>query len=167
MAGVAWDREGAPPTAVAEPYALELGGDWRGAAAALDGARLPIRGGTGGCRGAKTPPTAARPWKTLHGLGASATARVVARGMRERGARGLPRGPRAQTSRNPGQLTAREVEVLQLVSEGLRNAEIAERLVVSVRTVDHHVSAILRKLDLESRGQAAAAAADLGLTRPT
>ena len=56
--------------------------------------------------------------------------------------------------------------MLALVAEGLRNAEIAERLVVSVRTVDHHVSSILRKLDLESRGQAAAAAAELGLDPP-
>ena len=52
------------------------------------------------------------------------------------------------------------------MAEGLRNAEIAERLVVSVRTVDHHVSSILRKLDLPSRGQAAAAAAELGLDPP-
>ena len=100
-------------------------------------------------------------------MGAHATARAVTRRMRQRGARNLPRGPRPRTSRNPAQLTAREMEVLGLLAEGLRNAEIAERLVVSVRTVDHHVSAILRKLDVGSRAQAAAAAAELGLTRPT
>jgi DNA-binding NarL/FixJ family response regulator len=53
--------------------------------------------------------------------------------------------------------------VLALVAEGLRNAEIAERLIVTRKTVDHHVSAILRKLDAPTRGQAAAAALRLGL----
>jgi DNA-binding NarL/FixJ family response regulator len=60
-------------------------------------------------------------------------------------------------------LTAREVEVLALVAEGLRNAEIAERLVLSARTVDHHVSAVLRKLSVRTRAQASGEAVRLGL----
>ena len=158
--------EGDPPTAVDEPYALALAGDWPGAAALWTELGCPYQAALAAAEG-EDAADSREALETLHGLGASATARLVARRMREQGARGLPRGPRPQTSRNPGQLTAREVEVLGLVAEGLRNAEIAERLVVSVRTVDHHVSAILRKLDLGSRGQAAAAAAELGLTRPT
>jgi DNA-binding NarL/FixJ family response regulator len=61
-------------------------------------------------------------------------------------------------------LTPREVEVLRLVVDGLRNAEIAERLYLSVKTVDHHVSAILRKLGVRSRGEAATTAVTQGLT---
>ena len=60
-------------------------------------------------------------------------------------------------------MTSRELEVLRLIAGGLRNADVAERLVLSRRTVDHHVSAILRKLKARTRGEAAAAAARLGL----
>jgi DNA-binding NarL/FixJ family response regulator len=60
-------------------------------------------------------------------------------------------------------VTAREVGVLRLVARGLRNADIADELVLSRRTVDHHVSAILRKLGARTRGEASAAAGELGL----
>ena len=83
--------------------------------------------------------------------------------LRERGARDVRQGPRATTRENPAGLTARELEVLALVAEGLRNAEIAARLFMSERTVAHHVSAILRKLGVATRGQASAEAARLGI----
>ena len=98
------------------------------------------------------------------GLGAQQAAASVARRLRRRGVRGLPRGPRAATRQNPANLTKREVEVLTLVTQGLRNAEIGKRLFLSEKTVDHHVSAILRKLAVRTRGQAAAEAARIGLT---
>jgi DNA-binding NarL/FixJ family response regulator len=99
----------------------------------------------------------------LQRLGARPLAAAVARRLRELGVRGLARGPRPSTRANPANLTARETEVLALVTEGLRNADIAQRLFVSTRTVDHHVSAILAKLGVRSRAEAARAAARLGI----
>jgi len=99
-------------------------------------------------------------------MGARAAEVIVARRLRELGERGIPRGPRARTRANAAGLTGRELEVLPLLAAGLRNAEIADRLIVSPKTVDHHVSSILRKLDVRTRGQAGAAAAQLGLTQP-
>jgi len=61
------------------------------------------------------------------------------------------------------ELTSREREVLELIAEGMRNRDIAERLVVSVRTVDHHVSAIMRKLQASTRGAAVVTARSRGL----
>ena len=75
----------------------------------------------------------------------------------------MPSGPRASTRSNAAGLTARELDVLPFLVDGLRNAEIAERLFLSPRTIDHHVSAILRKLNVQRRGQAATAAERLGL----
>ena len=71
--------------------------------------------------------------------------------------------PRAATRSNPAGLTPRELDVIMLVADGLRNAQIAERLFLSEKTVDHHVSAILRKLGVASRLDAARAAERLGI----
>jgi DNA-binding CsgD family transcriptional regulator/tetratricopeptide (TPR) repeat protein len=100
----------------------------------------------------------------LRALGAGPAAALVTRRLRELGERRVPRVPRPRTRANPAGLTARELEVVPLLAQGLRNAEVAERLVVSRKTVDHHVSAILRKLGVRTRGEAAAEAARLGLT---
>ena len=56
--------------------------------------------------------------------------------------------------------------MLALVADGLTNADIAERLVLSVRTVDHHVAAILQKLGASSRREAARMAVEQGLVQP-
>jgi DNA-binding NarL/FixJ family response regulator len=70
----------------------------------------------------------------------------------------VPRGPRRATAANAAGLTPRQADVLELLTEGLSNAEIAGRLTLSVKTVDHHISAVLGKLGVRTRGEAAAAA---------
>ncbi len=97
----------------------------------------------------------------LESIGARPLADRVARALRERGVRGLKRRPRKSTRANPSGLTTRELEVLRLVAEGLRNAEIGERLFVSPKTVDHHVSALLAKLGARTRSEAAGKAAEI------
>jgi DNA-binding NarL/FixJ family response regulator len=136
-----------------------LAGDHEAAAQAWDALRCPYeaalaRADTGEEQQLR------RAHAELLALGATATAAVVARRLRARGARGVARGPQARTARHPAGLTPREAEVLALLAEGLRNADIAARLHVSPRTVDHRVSSLLAKLGVRTRGEAAAAARD-------
>ncbi|MER7176958.1 response regulator transcription factor, partial [Streptomyces mesophilus] len=100
----------------------------------------------------------------LDALGAEPLARQVRAELRTLGVRRIPRGPLAATRENPAGLTERQLQVLRLMVEGLTNPQIADRLVVSVRTVDHHVSAVLEKLGTPSRGEATVRARELGLT---
>ncbi len=92
----------------------------------------------------------------LDRLGAEPLARRTRLRLRELGER-PPSGPQRRTRSHPLGLTARQAEVLDLLVAGASNASIADELVVSVRTVENHVSAILRKLDVATREEAAAA----------
>ena len=151
------------PSIGEEPYRLEMCGSWAAASK---------RWAAGGCvystafalMDAEEDAALQRGLRELLALGAKPAAAIFARKLRERGALNVRRGHRAATRANAANLTPRELEVLVLLADGLRNAEIAERLIVSRKTVDHHVSAILRKLAVKTRGQAAAQAARLGLT---
>ena len=96
-------------------------------------------------------------------LAARPAAALAARLLRERGAHAIPRGPRPSTRANPANLTARELEILPLLAAGHRDADIAQRLYLSPKTVGHHVGHILAKLGVHSRADVAAAAARLGL----
>ena len=101
----------------------------------------------------------------LDRLGADAVSARVRRDLRRRGVTRVPARPRTSTRANPAGLTARQVDVVRLLAEGLTNAEIAARLVISEKTADHHVSAILTKLDVRTRREAAAAARALGVVQ--
>lgn len=99
----------------------------------------------------------------LEALGATSVIAHVKEMIRRRSGRLATRGPRASTQANAAGLTIREMDVLRLIDEGRSNAEIGARLFVSVKTVDHHISSILAKLNAKSRGQASAEGRRLGL----
>jgi DNA-binding CsgD family transcriptional regulator/tetratricopeptide (TPR) repeat protein len=132
------------PEWIARPYRLQLDGDARAAAGAWLERLCPYEAAR-----ALADADDESALEELERLGA----RPLAADLRRR--LGL-RGPRETTRANPAGLTARELEVLALLADGLQNREIAERLVLSPRTVDHHVSSVLRKLGARTRGEAAA-----------
>jgi ATP/maltotriose-dependent transcriptional regulator MalT len=99
----------------------------------------------------------------LDANGAKAAADDLRRQLRRLGVESIPRSSRTRSSGNRFGLTRRQIEVLRLLERDLTNAEIAKQLVVSVRTVDHHVSAILNRLGAVGRKDAVGRAAALGL----
>ena len=139
----------------AGPWAAGLRGDWR--AAAEGWARLgdPYERALELAESGEVGPTV-EALHTLDDLGAAAAARHVRRRLRALGMTRVPRRRAASTRANPAGLTDRQLDVHALLAEGLTNAEIADRLVLSVRTVDSHVAAILDKLGVRTRREAAA-----------
>ena len=112
---------------------------------------------------APTPADLLSALTTLDALGAGPLARRLRPRLRKLGVTRIPRGRVQSTRDNPAGPTERQSDVVRLLAEGLTNAEIDARLVLSVRTVDTHVAAILNKLDAKTRRDAAAGAKALGL----
>jgi DNA-binding CsgD family transcriptional regulator/tetratricopeptide (TPR) repeat protein len=138
---------------LAEPHRRQLAGDAAGAAAIWAGIGEPYAQAlalvdTG------VDAEAFRAMELLDRLGATAVAAKVRRDLRDRGLVHVPAGPRPSTRANPAGLTGRQLEILVMLAEGLTNAQLADRLYISPKTVDHHVSAILTKLAAKSRTEA-------------
>ena len=148
---------------VAEPYRLSIAGDWAMAAEQWQNLGCPYEAALAFADSGEEEPLR-QALEELQRLEARPAASIVARRLRELGVRDIPRGPRPSTRTDAAGLSAREREVLALVAAGLRNAEIAERLFLSERTVENHVSSILRKLGADNRVEAVVKAATLGLT---
>jgi DNA-binding CsgD family transcriptional regulator/tetratricopeptide (TPR) repeat protein len=158
------DPTSALPENIAEPYEMMIRGDWEGAAALWKRLDMPYEQALALSAG---PVEALRQsLEILEQLGAGPLGAIIRQRLRERGIRGIPRGPRPSTRENPAGLTSREVQVLSLLVAGHTNTELAHRLHVSTRTVDHHVSAILDKLEVRTRTEAVAAAFGLGIVKP-
>jgi DNA-binding CsgD family transcriptional regulator/tetratricopeptide (TPR) repeat protein len=146
----------AAPREAAEPYRRQLAGDHRGAAELFDVQGCPYDAALA-LFDAPDELALRRSLDICESLGAVATARIVRQKMRILGIRSVPAGQRSATRDNPLGLTRREQEVLELLCEGRTNAGIAAKLVISPKTVEHHVSAVLAKLGVSNRAEAAAA----------
>ncbi len=142
------------PDAYPEPYRSGLRGDWRTAASGWAAHGFTYLEALEKASSGEVD-VMLEALATLDELGAVPAARWVRARLRAMGVRSVPRGPQPTTRSNPAGLTGRQLDVLELVAEGLTNAEIADRLVLSPRTVDHHVSAVLQKLGVGTRQEAA------------
>jgi DNA-binding CsgD family transcriptional regulator/tetratricopeptide (TPR) repeat protein len=138
------------------PYAAQVAGPPRRAARLWDGLHMPYHAAL--ALGDSDDEADLREAVTRLDPLSPPAALMVRRKMRDLGLRAIPSGARASTRSDPLGLTRREREVLDLVRDHLTNEQIAERLVISVKTVDHHVSAVLAKLGVSSRRDASALA---------
>jgi ATP/maltotriose-dependent transcriptional regulator MalT len=151
-----------PPEGAARPFALQVAGDWRAAAGEWERIGCPYEVAVA-LADADEPDELRRAFTILAGLGAAPMADRVAAKLRASGVHDLPRRPTRATAANPAGLTGRQLEVLGQLAEGRTNTEIGAALHISPKTVGHHVSAILDKLGVADRREAARVARDRGL----
>jgi DNA-binding CsgD family transcriptional regulator len=144
------------------PYTQQMDGNWQEAADAWARIGCPYEQALA-LMDSEDPPQLLEALEILDRLGAIPAAAKLRRQLSQMGVQGVPRGPRKETRSHPAGLTPRQVDVLKLVVEGLTNSDIANRLYVSPKTVDHHVSAMLMKLDVRSRKEAVKVAKERGL----
>jgi DNA-binding CsgD family transcriptional regulator len=151
-----------PRGELAGPYRRQVAGEWAEASREWAGLGCPYEAALA-LFDAGDEAAQRQALQAFTDLGAAAAAQLTRHKMRRLGIRSIPAGPRTATRADPLGLTRREREVLALICAGQTNAEIAAKLFLSARTVDHHVSAVLAKLDAPTRGAAAAHATRLGL----
>ncbi len=140
------------PEQIAKPFARQIAGDWQGAAALWEQIGCPYEQALALADGDASAQRDAL--ALFEQLGAQPAVAMMRRRLRLQGIAGIPRGARPSTRANQAGLTSRQQEVLQLMAQGLSNAEIASRLFASPKTIEHHVSAVLAKLGVHSRAQA-------------
>lgn len=150
----------AAPEGIAEPYRLIIEGQALAAAQEWDKIGCPYEKAIALSHG--DTETQLDALDILESLEATAVAAKLRQELRDRGV-SVPRGRARETREHPVGLTARQAEVLDLLSEGLSNVDIADRLFLSPRTVEHHVAAVLSKLNVSTRDEAVASAVDQGL----
>jgi DNA-binding CsgD family transcriptional regulator len=159
-----WLTSAGEPTPVSgeHPYALLASGRRREAAAAWQAAGCPYEHAAALAQ-SPDPNDLLSALASLDELGARPLASRIRARLRALGVARIPRGPSEETRASPAGLTARQTDVLRLLVQGHTNAEIARELVLSVRTIDSHVAAVLAKLGARDRRDAAARAAELGV----
>ncbi|HEU0291836.1 MAG TPA: AAA family ATPase [Anaerolineales bacterium] len=141
------------PAWIAGPFALQIAGDWRGAAKEWQNRNCPYEQAMALMDGDEAAQLEAL--EIFEHLGARPIIEKLKQKMRAQGT-SVPRGPRPATRENPFGLTAREMEVLACLTQGLSNQAIAKRLSLSVRTVEHHTASILQKMGVQTRAEAVA-----------
>jgi DNA-binding CsgD family transcriptional regulator len=153
-----------PPTA-AEPYRLQAAGDWSGAAQAWVALGCPYESARALAESPEEP-SLREAFAIFDRLGARPASAMVAQRLRQMGAHSVPRGARPATRAHGAMLTGREVDVLRLIVNDRTNSEIAADLFLSPKTIERHVTAILTKLDVTSRREAARVARARNLLSP-